>query len=88
VKGGSGVLKVDGQEVATQKIAKTIPFLIPVDETFDIGLDTRTPVNDQDYQVPFPFNGTIDKLTFNLGPVQLAEAERRKMEEAVARAHD
>jgi hypothetical protein len=87
-KGGSGVLKVDGQDVATLKIPRTIPFLIPVDETFDIGLDTRTPVNDQDYQVPFPFNGTIDKLTVNLGPVQLTEEDHRKMEEAVARAHD
>jgi arylsulfatase len=45
-------------------------------------------VNDQDYQVPFPFNGTINKLTFNLRPVQLAEEDRGKMEEAFARAHD
>jgi hypothetical protein len=45
-------------------------------------------VNDLDYQVPFPFNGKIDKLTFNLGPEQLAEANRKKIQEAVARAHD
>ena len=68
-KGGSGVLKVDGQDVATLKIPKTVPFLLPGDETFDVGVDTRTPVNDQDYQVPFRFNGKINKLTFNLGPV-------------------
>ena len=53
-KGGTGVLKVDGQEVATLKIPKPIPFLLPADETFDVGVDTRTGVNDQDYQVPFP----------------------------------
>ena len=41
-KGGTGVLKVDGQEVATLKIPKTIPFLLPADETFDVGVDTRT----------------------------------------------
>ena len=87
-KGGSGVLKVDGQDVATLQIPRTIPFLIPGDETFDIGVDTRTPVNDKDYQVPFRFNGKIDKLTFNLGPSQLSEEERRKLEEAVARARD
>ena len=68
-KGGSGVLKVDGQDVATLKIPKTVPFLLPGDETFDVGVDTRTPVNDKDYQVPFRFNGKINKLTFNLGPV-------------------
>ena len=87
-KGGSGVLKVDGTDVATQKIPRTIPFLIPGDETFDVGVDTRTPVNDKDYRVPFRFNGTIDKLTFNLGPVQLAAEDQRKVREAVAKARD
>jgi arylsulfatase len=87
-KGGTGVLKVDGQVVATQKQPNSIAFLQVSDETFDIGVDTRTGVNDKDYHVPFPFNGKINKLTFNLGPLQLAEEERKKMEEAVARAHD
>ncbi len=87
-KGGTGVLRVDGQTVATLKIPHTIPFLMPADETFDVGLDTRTGVNDQDYQVPFPFNGTIDKLTFKLGPTQLTSLEHRKIQEANARAHD
>ena len=34
-------------------------------------LDTRTPVDDKDYRVPFPFTGTINKLTIKLEPVQL-----------------
>jgi len=87
-KGGSGVLKVDGQEVATLKIDHTIPFLMPADETFDVGVDTRTPVNDKDYEVPFAFNGKIGKLTFNLGPVRLTADEQKKQQEAVARAQD
>jgi len=87
-KGGSGVLRVDGQEVATLKIPKTIPFLLPGDETFDIGVDTRTPVNDKDYQVPFPFTGKIDKLTFNLGPIHLSETEKQTAGKAIAIAHD
>ena len=41
-----------------------------MDETFDIGSDTRTPVDDADYQVPFPFTGTINKVDFKLGPPQ------------------
>jgi len=45
-------------------------------------------VNEQDYQVPFAFNGKIDKLTFKLGPPQLAEEDQRKIREAVARARD
>jgi hypothetical protein len=42
-------------------------------------LDTRTSVNEQDYQVPFAFNGTIDKLTFHLGPDQLTDQEREQI---------
>jgi hypothetical protein len=78
-KGGTGVLKVDGKDVDTQKMPRTIPFLMPVDETFDVGIDTRTSVNEQDYQVPFAFDGTINKLTFNLGPEQLTDQEREKI---------
>jgi arylsulfatase len=87
-KGGSGVLKVDGQDVAALKIPKTVPFLLPGDESFDVGVDTRTGVNDKDYQVPFAFNGKIDKVTFNLGPTRLAEQDERKVQEAVAKAGD
>jgi hypothetical protein len=76
-KSGTGVLKVDGREVRTLQIPKTIPFALPFNETFDVGADTRTGVNDQDYEVPFRFNGTIDKLTFNLGPEQLTAVDRK-----------
>ena len=85
-KGGNGVLKVDGAEVATLKIPNTIPFLLPADETFDIGVDTRTGVNDADYQVPFAFNGAIDKLTVKLGPVKLCSDDRAVMKHTLARA--
>jgi len=87
-KGGTGVLKVDGQVVDTQKQPNSIAFLQVSDETFDIGVDTRTGVNDNDYQVPFPFNGTIDKLTFNLGPMQLSDEEKKAGARAIARAKD
>ncbi|MEO8676890.1 MAG: arylsulfatase, partial [Casimicrobiaceae bacterium] len=86
-KGGTGVLKVDGRDFATEKLDHTIPFLIPLDETFDVGVDTRTPV-DFSYDVPFRFNGKIDKLTFKLGPSQLAAEDQKKVDEAIARARD
>jgi arylsulfatase A-like enzyme len=65
-KGGNGVLKVDGKEVATQKIPHTIPFIMSLDETFDMGIDTRGGVYDTDYKPPFKFTGKIDKLTVDL----------------------
>jgi hypothetical protein len=61
-RGGVGVLKVDGKEVANQKMEHTPPLLLQWDESFDIGADTGTPVSD-DYQVPFKFTGNLDKLT-------------------------
>jgi arylsulfatase A-like enzyme len=87
-KGGTGVLKVDGNEVRTLQIPKTIPFLLPADETFDVGVDTRTGVNDQDYQVPFHFNGKINQLTFKLGPTQLTSEEHQIIQHALAKAGD
>jgi len=87
-KGGTGVLKVDGKEVHTLQIPKTVPFLLPGDETFDVGIDTRTGVNDLDYQVPFRFNGKISNVTFNLGPTQLTATEEMRVREATARARD
>jgi arylsulfatase len=87
-KGGTGVLKVDDREVANKKVPHTIPFLMAIDETFDVGVDTRTPVDDKDYQVPFRFTGKIDKLTFKLGPVQLTSDDHRAIQHALANARD
>lgn len=82
-KGDVGVLKVDRHVVATKRIPRTVPFLIPIDETFDVGVDPRTSVNPNDYQVPFPFNGKIEKLTFNLEPMELTEEAKRQSVEAM-----
>jgi len=87
-KGGTGILSVDGKPVANTKVAHTIPFLMTIDETFDVGIDLRTPVDDGDYQVPFPFTGTLSKLTVKLGPEQLMADGRAAMGNALARAHD
>jgi len=87
-KGGTGVLKVDGAEQATLTIPHTIAFTMPFDETFDVGVDTRTGVNDTDYHVPFRFTGTIDKLTVKIGPEQFTAIDRQKAAEQRARVGD
>jgi arylsulfatase len=85
-KGGTGVLKVDGKEAVTNKVPHTLPFIMSIDETFDVGVDTRTPVDDKDYQVPFRFSGKIDKLTVKVGPVQLTSDEHQIIRHARAGA--
>jgi arylsulfatase len=87
-KGGTGVLSVDGKEVDRKTIAHTIPLLMSIDETFDIGVDTRTGVDDFEYQVPFRFGGKIDKLTYNLGPEQLSAEDKEAAAKILAAAKD
>jgi len=88
-KGGTGTLTVDGKTAQTQTIPHTIPLLAVSDESFDVGADTRTPVDDQDYQIPFAFTGSIDNLSFKLGPMQLmSPAEAMAMKKAEAEAKD
>ena len=86
-KGGTGVLTVDGKEADRKSIPHTIPLLMAIDETFDVGVDTRTPV-DFTYEVPFKFTGTINKLTYHLGPSQLSVDDQKKVADANAKAND
>jgi arylsulfatase A-like enzyme len=81
-RGGTGVLKVDGKAVATQSMEHTIPFILQWDENFDVGADTGTPVDDQDYQVPFEFNGKLVKLTLTIDRPQLTPADIQQLQEA------
>ena len=69
-KGGTGVLSVDGREVAKNTMEHTTPITFPEDETFDIGQDTRTGVAllEYRYDPPFRFTGKINKLTVKLEP--------------------
>jgi arylsulfatase len=87
-RGGTGALKVDGKVVATQTMDRTVPLILQWDETFDIGADTGTPVDDRDYQVPFAFTGKIDRLTIALDPPKLSPDDAQKLEAAHRAAQD
>ena len=87
-RSGTGTFSVDGKVVATQKMERTVPLILPIDETFDIGADTGTPVDDKDYQVPFAFTGKINKLTIALDPPKLTPDDVQKLEAAYRAAQD
>jgi hypothetical protein len=55
---------------------------------FDIGVDTCTPVDDKDYQVPFHFAGKIGKVTFKLGPTLLTSEDHQITQHALAKGRD
>lgn len=85
-KGATGTLFVDGKEVAKGKIPQTIGVRFSLDETFDVGEDTGTPVV-EDYvdKMPFEFTGDLKKFMVVLEPQKLTEQERKKLLEEEAR---
>jgi len=81
-RGGTGTLKVDGKVVATEKVAHTLPMTKPLDTVVNIADATLTPVDDKDYQIPFPFTGKINKIAITVEPPQLSPADIKKLQEA------
>jgi len=85
---GIGTLKVDGKVVATQKMEHTLPIILQWDESFDVGSDTLTGVNDQDYKPPFALTAKLNKLTIKVDRPKLTEEEIKKLENKQATAVD
>lgn len=83
---GTGVLKVDGKEVATKKMESTLPMILQWDEAFDIGSDTLTGVNDADYKPPFALTAKLDKLTIKVDRPQLSPSDIKQLEEGMKKA--
>ena len=80
-KGGLGTLTVDGKKVAEGRMEKTLPFRFSLDESFDIGQDTGSPVIDEyDGKMPFPFTGILHKVEFRLGANTLTRAQRASLQ--------
>ena len=80
--GGTGTLFVDGELVAKGTIGQTIPIRFSLDETFDIGMDTGTPVV-EDYadKMPFKFTGDLKKVVIELGNSGLTVSDEKKLKE-------
>jgi arylsulfatase len=80
---GTGTLKVDGKEVATKKMEKTLPMILQWDESFDVGSDTLTGVNDADYKPPFALTAKLNKLTIKVDRPQLSPEDIKQLETAI-----
>jgi arylsulfatase len=85
---GTGTLKVDGKQVATKTLPKTIPMILQWDESFDIGSDTLTGINDADYQPPFTLTAKFNKLTIKIDRPKLSPEDIKKLEEGMKQATD
>jgi arylsulfatase len=80
---GSGNLKVDGKVFATKTMTNTLPVTLQWDESFDIGSNTLSGVNNADDQPPLRFTGTLNKLTIKIDRPQLSAADTKSLEAAM-----
>ncbi len=87
-RSGTGTLKVDGNVVATKAMEKTLPMILQWDESFDIGSDTLTGVNDADYKPPFSLTAKLNKLTIKIDRPQLSPEDIKKFQATMAAASD
>ena len=56
---------INGKEAATGTVQRTIPLVFTASETFDVGMDTLSPVADAYFdRAPFAFEGTLKRLHF------------------------
>src|SRR5215472_876957 len=87
-KGATGALFVDGKQVAEGKIAQTVGVRFSLDETFDVGEDTGTPVIEEyASKMPFAFTGTLKKFVVILEPEKLTQEEKQRLLQEEAKAH-
>jgi arylsulfatase A-like enzyme len=85
---GVGTLKVDGKVVDTKRMEKTLPMILQWDESFDIGSDTLTGVNDADYKPPFKLTSKLEKLTIKIDRPQLSPDDIKKLQAAMQTLSD
>ena len=56
---------VNGKEVKTAEVERTVPLAFTASETFDIGVDLNSPVAESYFdEAPFPFDGVLHELRF------------------------
>jgi arylsulfatase len=57
-------------------------MILQWDESFDVGSDTLTGVNDADYQPPFPLTAKINTLTIKVDRPELSPTDIQQLEQA------
>ena len=78
-KGGTVTLFVNGRKAGELRVNRTAWGRFSADETFDIGLDSGSPVG-AGYTSPYKFTGQIKKVVIDTQPASFSAAEKRKLE--------
>jgi arylsulfatase len=83
-KGGSLRLLVDGEPVGDGRLERTEPFPFSVDETFDIGFESGSPVC-RDYSRN-RFNGSVNWVRIEVGDDIPEEHHRQRQQQRLSLA--
>jgi hypothetical protein len=89
-QGGNASLFINDKNVGEGRVEKTVVARFSADETFDLGMDTRTPVS-ADYLSPNAFNGKLKSAKIEVRASRLSVEEERQVrvlnQKAVLAAH-
>jgi hypothetical protein len=86
-KAATATLLVDEKQVGQGRIERTIPVRFSLDETFNVGEDTGTPVLEEYAdKMPFRFTATLTKLVVVLEPQKLSADEQARLHAELAKA--
>jgi arylsulfatase len=86
-KGATATLLVGEKQVAQGRIPETKRNRFALDETFDVGQDTGTPVLEEYAdKMPFRSTGTLKRFVVALEPAKLSAEEQHRLHEELAKA--
>jgi arylsulfatase A-like enzyme len=77
-KGGTVTLFVNDKKMGEGRIDKTVVGKFSPDETFDVGMDTGSPVSES-YKSPNPYTGKLRKVEVHLEPMDHTENDIKKI---------
>jgi arylsulfatase A-like enzyme len=86
-KAATATLLVDEKQAAQGRVERTIPVRFSLDETFDVGEDTGTPVLEEyEEKMPFRFTGTLKRFVVVLETEKLSADEQQRLRHELAKA--
>ena len=80
---GERLRRIDAKEAGERKWRKTIPIAVALGGTRRTSARTLIEIIDADYQLPFTFDGSIEKITLDINHSKLSEADIKQLEAAM-----
>ena len=74
--GGTVTLRLGEKVIGKGRFERQVPYRFTVNETFDIGCDTITPVS-KEYETPFAFTGTIKRVLVDISDASFDDLAAR-----------